>query len=123
MAAEHHVVEDFNCGVHAQRTLRQIVTNDALLRRQIPRLDEHLLQLEQVELDVLTLLQELVLIVCLLNLGVLLADISNCSLHLLLHIFGLLSRFNQPQGSFEDLFVLSATLAIRNFVLHLLSLG
>ena len=95
MTAQHHVVEDFNGSVHAKRALLQVVIDDSLLRRQVARLDEHLLELEQIELDVLALLQELILIVRLLYLSVLLTNISNCSLHFLLHIFDFFSRFHQ----------------------------
>ena len=123
MTAQHHVVEDFNGSVHAKRTLLQVVIDNSLLRRQVARLDEHLLELEQIELDVLALLKELILIVRLLNLRVLLTDVPNCSLHFLLHIFDFFCCIYQLQSSFEHLLVLFAAFAVFELLLHLLSLG
>ena len=81
------------------------------------------MQLEQVQLDVLALPQELILVVRFLNLGVLLANVPNCSLHLLLHILDLLSGFDQLEGRFKDRFILIAALAFLYLFLHLLLLG
>ena len=103
MIAQYHVVEDFDGGVHAERALLHVIVDHPLLRRQIAGLYENFLELKQVQLNVLTLLQEVVLVVSFLNASILAANIPNCSLHFLLHVFNFFCSLDQLHGRLENL--------------------
>lgn len=101
---EHHVVEDLDSGIHSQSAdFGTSCLENVLVRVQVARLDEQLLQLEQVKMNVLVLLKEAVLIMSLLQALVLVPHIAHCSLHLLLHILDAFRRLNQLLSSLFDL--------------------
>lgn len=101
---EHHVVEDLDSGIHSQSAdFGTSCLKNVLVRVQVARLDEQLLQLEQVKMNVLVLLKEAVLIMSLLQALVLVPHIAHCSLHLLLHILDAFRRLNQLLSSLFDL--------------------
>ena len=101
---EHHVVEDLDCGIHSQSAdFGACCLENVLIWVQVARLDEQLLQLEQVKVDVFVLLEEAVLIMSFLEALVLVPHIAHCSLHLLLHILDAFRRLNQLLSSLFDL--------------------
>ena len=103
MIIEDKVVEDLDGGVHAERTDRNIVVDESLLRLKIASLDQHLLELLQVKMNIFVLLKELMLVMCRLQSGILGSDVPNCSFHFFLHILYTFGSFNKLIGCLLDL--------------------
>lgn len=87
MEIEDHVVEDFASCIHSKGSNLQIVADDLLVGLQIACLDEHLLKFQKIQMNVLVLLQKGVLVMSRFQLLILGSYVSNCSFHLLLHVF------------------------------------
>ena len=95
---ECEVIEHFDCSFHAQGAHCQallVISNGLLVGHEVTCLDQHLLKLEQVQMDVLVLFQELVLVMGLLHLLVLVSHVPDSSLDLDLHVLDLFGRPDQ----------------------------